>query len=73
MAAKAPDPSQDGGFLDSFLTTIERVGNKVPHPGIIFFWLIGLVILLSVILSFVGWSATYSPAPEFPETPQTAY
>jgi aminobenzoyl-glutamate transport protein len=47
------------GFLDSFLTTIERVGNMVPHPAIIFFWLIAIVILLSVILSFVGWSATY--------------
>ena len=58
MATKATDPS-GGGFLDSFLTTIERVGNKVPHPAIIFFWLIGLVVLLSVILSFVGWSATY--------------
>ena len=28
-------------------------------PAIIFFWLIGLVVLLSVILSLVGWSATY--------------
>ena len=58
MATKTTEPS-GGGFLDSFLTTIERVGNKVPHPAIIFFWLIGLVVLLSVILSFVGWSATY--------------
>ena len=47
------------GFLDGFLTTIERVGNKVPHPAIIFFILIGLVIVLSVILSLIGWSATY--------------
>ena len=47
------------GFLDGFLTTIERVGNKVPHPAIIFFILIGLVIILSVILSLIGWSATY--------------
>ena len=44
---------------NSFLTTIERVGNKVPHPAIIFFWLIGLVVLLSAILGFIGWSATY--------------
>lgn len=47
------------GPMDAFLTTIERVGNRVPHPAIIFFWLIGVVILLSVILGFTGWSATY--------------
>lgn len=62
MAAR-PNSSIDdrarGGALDGFLTTIERVGNMVPHPGIIFFILIGIVILLSVILSWVGWSATY--------------
>jgi aminobenzoyl-glutamate transport protein len=45
--------------LDAFLTTIERLGNKVPHPAIIFFLLIAVVIVLSVILSFFGWSATY--------------
>ena len=53
------DDRSTGGFLDRFLTTIERVGNMVPHPAIIFFWLIVIVIVLSVILSFVGWSATY--------------
>ncbi len=50
---------QSHGALDGFLSTIERVGNKVPHPAIIFFILIGLVIALSVILGLVGWSATY--------------
>ena len=53
------DDRAKGGFLDGFLTGIERVGNKVPHPGIIFFILIGIVIVLSVILSLIGWSATY--------------
>ena len=48
-----------GGVLDGFLTGIERVGNMVPHPGIIFFILIGIVIVLSVVLSSFGWSATY--------------
>ncbi|MFT3973475.1 MAG: AbgT family transporter [Amaricoccus sp.] len=45
--------------MDQFLATIERVGNKVPHPAVIFFILIGIVILLSVVLAFFGWSATY--------------
>ena len=37
-----------------FLATIERVGNMVPHPAIIFFLLIGIVILLSVIFGAAG-------------------
>ena len=58
--AKDTSPSgAEGGFLARFLDTIERVGNKVPHPAIIFFILIGLVVVLSVLLNLVGWSATY--------------
>ncbi len=48
-----------GGALDAFLSGIERVGNKVPHPAIIFFYLIGIVVVLSVVLGLIGWSATY--------------
>ena len=28
--------ARNPGAMDRFLTTIERVGNKVPHPAIIF-------------------------------------
>ena len=59
VAVDKRDIRNSRGFLDGFLYTIEQVGNRVPHPAIIFFWLIGLVVLLSVILSLVGWSATY--------------
>ncbi len=55
----AENAQKKAGALDGFLTTIERVGNKVPHPAIIFFVLIGLVVALSVILGLIGWSATY--------------
>ena len=58
MATKTTEPS-GGGFLDSFLTTIERVGNMVPHPAIIFFLLIGIVIVLSVIFGLLGTTVTY--------------
>ncbi len=57
--ASGADTRSKGGFLDGFLTTVERVGNKVPHPAIIFLWLIAFVILLSVVLGLIGWSATY--------------
>jgi aminobenzoyl-glutamate transport protein len=47
------------GALDRFLTAIEVLGNKVPHPAIIFFWLIGIVIVLSAIFGLLGTSVTY--------------
>jgi aminobenzoyl-glutamate transport protein len=47
------------GALDRFLTAIEVLGNKVPHPAIIFFWLIGIVIALSAIFGLLGTSVTY--------------
>jgi aminobenzoyl-glutamate transport protein len=42
-----------------FLATVERVGNMVPHPAIIFFLLIGAVIVFSVIFGALGTSVTY--------------
>jgi p-aminobenzoyl-glutamate transporter AbgT len=33
--------------LERLLDLVERVGNRVPHPAVIFVLLIGLVILLS--------------------------
>lgn len=42
-----------------FLATVERVGNMVPHPAIIFFLLIGIVIVLSAIFGFLGTTVTY--------------
>jgi aminobenzoyl-glutamate transport protein len=42
-----------------FLATVERVGNMVPHPAIIFFILIGIVIVLSVIFGLMGTTVTY--------------
>ena len=59
------------GALDAFLTTIERVGNKVPHPGIIFFILIGLVIVLSAVFGFLGTSITYPHLCAKPESSLT--
>ena len=50
---------QSRGLLDGFLDTIERVGNAVPHPAIIFLWLIAGVIVLSAVLSLLGVQITY--------------
>src|SRR5215510_15514653 len=45
--------------LERFLDVVERVGNQVPHPVVIFQLLIALVILLSHILYLMGASVTY--------------
>jgi aminobenzoyl-glutamate transport protein len=44
--------------MDKLLNTVERVGNKVPHPVLMFFYLIIGVIVLSAILSLLGLSVT---------------
>jgi aminobenzoyl-glutamate transport protein len=45
--------------LEKILDTVEQVGNKVPHPAVIFIWLIIAVIVLSHIFYLLGASATY--------------
>ena len=59
---QTPVGAKKPGAMDRFLTTIERVGNKVPHPGIIFFILIGIVIVLSAVFGLLGTSITYQVA-----------
>lgn len=43
--------------MDRMLNAIERLGNKVPHPAIIFLILMAGVIVLSAIFQFTGASA----------------
>ena len=45
--------------LEKILDTVERVGNKVPHPAVIFVLLIVAVIILSHLFYMMGASATY--------------
>lgn len=45
--------------MEKLLDTIERVGNKVPHPAVIFVILIALVAVLSHILYLMGASVTF--------------
>ncbi|NJL03816.1 MAG: AbgT family transporter [Chloroflexaceae bacterium] len=45
-------------LTDRLLDGIEIVGNKVPHPVLMFLYLIAGVIVLSAILALVGVSAT---------------
>ena len=45
-------------FMDKLLNTVEKVGNKVPHPVLMFAYLIVGVIVVSAVLSFFGVSVT---------------
>src|SRR6185436_14445379 len=46
-------------FMEKVLDGVERVGNKVPHPAVIFVILIGVVIVLSHIMYLFGARVTY--------------
>lgn len=82
MAERAPvplgkvapiQPKKTG--LEKILDTVERVGNKVPHPAVIFIWLILTVIVLSHIFHLLGASATFesiNPDTHQPEQVTTA-
>ncbi len=60
-------------FLGRMLDTIERVGNKVPHPAIIFIILIAGVIVLSQLLFWAGVSVTYEVVEPAPITAEVGY
>ncbi|MGW6195992.1 AbgT family transporter [Kribbella sp. NPDC055110] len=74
MNAKAEKTPTAKSRMQRILDGIEQVGNKVPHPALIFLALILLVIVLSQILSWTGTSvttevvepATVQVAPEYP-------
>ncbi|MBS0559197.1 MAG: AbgT family transporter [Proteobacteria bacterium] len=46
-------------FLQKLLDGVEAVGNRVPHPVMIFVILIGIVIVLSQVLYMFGASVSY--------------
>jgi aminobenzoyl-glutamate transport protein len=67
MTAATGAPSQGGGLLDR----IEAIGNKVPHPVLMFLYLIIGVIVLSTLLAFFDVQVTETIAvPD--DTPVTA-
>ena len=45
--------------MQKILDTVERVGNRVPHPVMIFVYLIGIVIVLSAVLAAFGAQVSY--------------
>ncbi len=55
------------------LDGIEKVGNKVPHPVMIFLGLIGVIIILSAAFAAIGVSVTYEVAEPVPIVGEETY
>jgi aminobenzoyl-glutamate transport protein len=60
-------------FLERVLDGIERLGNKMPHPAIMFLALCGAVIVLSQVLFWFGVKATYQVVPTPPVAAEQVY
>jgi aminobenzoyl-glutamate transport protein len=61
VSAIHPPPATVGAktVMQRLLDTVERVGNRVPHPVMIFVYLIALVVVLSALLAAFGARVTY--------------
>lgn len=47
------------GWLERSMSTIEKVGNRLPHPFWLFASLALITVVLSAILHGIGWSSSY--------------
>lgn len=54
----AEEPTQKRSFSDKMLDGIEKLGNRVPHPVLMFLYLIIIVAVISHILFWMGISVT---------------
>lgn len=58
MSDAAQSPSPEAQRQKGFLGFVEKVGNFLPDPIMIFVWLIGFLMVLSAIGAALGWSAS---------------
>ncbi len=73
MTAGAPAQPAQRGFMDKLLDGVERVGNKVPHPVLMFAYLILFIIVISSVLGWLGVSVTEEIAVPVPIAAQPNY
>jgi aminobenzoyl-glutamate transport protein len=65
--------NEDHTFTQRLLDRIERLGNKMPDPAILFIWLCIGVIVLSQILMWLDVKATYEVVKAPPVPAQESY
>src|SRR5688572_10762450 len=58
QATAVPDQPVKKTFMDKLLDGVEVLGNKVPHPVMMFVYLIAFVIVISTLLALLGVSVT---------------
>ncbi|WP_240725154.1 AbgT family transporter [Mangrovimicrobium sediminis] len=46
------------GMVQRMLAAVERIGNRLPDPAVLFIALLGIVWVLSWLLSYVAWDLT---------------
>jgi aminobenzoyl-glutamate transport protein len=61
------------GFTQRMLDGIERLGNRVPHPAVIFLALCVIVIVLSAVFAWIGISVTYETVAPQPVPVEETY
>src|SRR5690606_2434972 len=52
-------PNSDGGVVSRTLDRIERLGNALPHPVVIFLWLIGALTVASALAAAFDVAAVH--------------
>jgi len=55
----APNTQVSKTAMQRVLDTVERIGNSVPHPVVIFLILIAFVMVLSHVLYMLGANVSY--------------
>jgi aminobenzoyl-glutamate transport protein len=61
-AVSGAAPAAKGGFTERMLAGVEKAGNRVPNPAILFIGLIVFVVVLSQILDWAGVGVTHQIA-----------
>lgn len=46
-------------MIEKFLTSIERAGNRLPHPTVLFIYLCGFIVVLSAMFAWQGLSSLH--------------
>jgi aminobenzoyl-glutamate transport protein len=48
----------DRTLTERMLDRVERVGNRIPHPAMLFIWLIVIVVVVSQVMHWAGVQTT---------------
>ena len=58
MPDRTTEPTRQAGWMGRVLDGVERIGNRLPDPAVLFVMLLGTVWVLSALFAPVAWDAT---------------